>query len=233
MNILLMGCSWGVPNYYGLPGDEPETHLEFLIKKLGHNVLNCSLNGGSNLSSLNRVSTYFLEKKDIDHPTSDPAFQCIKYDPKFIVDKVIWFHTDPGRDSHVINRFNKSINQQLEQICRFTYKNISNFFEKLNFQSIAIIGGCADVHTCITEYFRPEFLLPSWQQELIGRSARTWNMQTGLPIPTDEDISIIEKSLAAIHLFEEKRDIFPDGGHPGRIAHKQLFDKLVVSLGLI
>lgn len=227
MNILLMGCSWGVPNYFGPPGDEPETHTEYLLKNLGHKVLNCSINGGSNLSSLHRVNEYFIEKKKIAHPTANPKFQEINYDPNFIVDKVIWFHTDPGRDAGIINRFNKSIETQLEEICRITYKKVAETFNQLKITNIIVIGGCADVHPCITDYMKLKFLLPSWQQELIGKSARTWNMETGLPNPADEDISIIEKSLHAVYTLDKKRNIFPDGAHPGKTAHKQLIENLI------
>lgn len=232
MNVLLMGCSWGVPNYFGPPGDDPETHTEFLLQNLGHKVLNCSINGGSNLSSLYRVNEYFIEKKDIAHPTAVPKFEDIKYDPNFIVDKVIWFHTDPGRDVVIINRYNKSIEKQLEEICRITYKKVAETFKQLKIKDITVIGGCADVHPCITDYIKPKFLLSSWQQELIYKSARTWNMETGLANPTDEDISIIQQSLDAIYTLDKKRNIFPDGAHPGKIAHKKLVEKLI-SLDLI
>jgi hypothetical protein len=32
-NILILGCSFGVPNYFGPPGVAAKDHTEFLLKK--------------------------------------------------------------------------------------------------------------------------------------------------------------------------------------------------------
>ena len=43
--ILLLGDSWGVPNYNGLPGISPDQHTEYLLINLGYEVVNFSMNG--------------------------------------------------------------------------------------------------------------------------------------------------------------------------------------------
>ena len=68
MNILILGCSFGVPNYYDThPTGMKKHHTEFLLRDKGHVVHNCSQNAGSNLQTLERANTY-LSGLPIVHP---------------------------------------------------------------------------------------------------------------------------------------------------------------------
>ena len=79
MNILIIGDSWGVPNYppYDLNlqhyGDPPETHTEFLLRAQGYKVTNCSIDASGNLKTI---------------------LAGIKYAETESVDWIIWFHTE-------------------------------------------------------------------------------------------------------------------------------------------
>ena len=79
MDIEIWGDSWGVPNYRRpTKGFRPEGHLEYRLKKDGHNVLNLAANGAGNLHS---IQNGIICKKN-----------------NWNTNCVIWFHTDLGRD---------------------------------------------------------------------------------------------------------------------------------------
>jgi len=221
---MLMGCSWGVPNYQEITGESPESHLEFLLKNLGHTVYNCSQNAGSNMHSLCRAID-LLDGIDISHPTLDQSREMIKGCKDLKIDLVIWFHTDPGRDLGIIDNKNKSISDLIEEICSKTYQSYGSFFEHIK-SKIVIIGACADIHPCIDNYIKYDFLLPSWQQELIGISTKFFRIESGLKTPTAEDVQLIENTIAVINKMKENKVLFPDGCHPGKIPHQKLFNRL-------
>ena len=220
MNILLMGCSWSVPNYFGLPGDPPETHSEFLLKALGHEVHNCGINAGSNLVSLERAKKY-LKGEIINHPAMLGKIKKQNPNP---IDLIIWFHTEPGRDIGVIDPAGKTISQQLTEICDVIYKNYSEFFNRLNCKT-AIIGGCSDIHPLIHQYIKPDFCLPSWQTQLIGKGSMGFDM-SAKATPTIEDVDFLNNALAVLDRMKTSA-YFPDAGHPGEKAHKELIDTLI------
>jgi hypothetical protein len=111
-NVLIIGDSWGVPNYppahYGdidrdHIGDPPEIHTEFLLRSLGHTVVNCSMNAKGNLTSI---------LKGIEHVQSNR------------VDWIVWFHTEMLRDAY-LNGMNKTyykISELVESISEIVYK---------------------------------------------------------------------------------------------------------------
>ena len=225
MNILLMGCSWAVPNYFGPPGDPIESHMEFLLRRQEHVVFNCARNGASNLHSLDRAKELIFERNFIDHAGLPTHFIKIDGDIKF--DLVIWFHTDPGRelkfDKDIIDNTNKSSREQLDELCAITYKEYNKFFEELN-AKVIIIGGCSDLNPIIHDYIKTNFIIESWQQILIGKGSETFTIVSGSNPPADEDIEIVNETLEVAKLMNDRRDLFPDGGHPGRQAHLDLFN---------
>ena len=126
----MIGDSWSVPNYHDPNGDPKETHIEFLLKNLGHTVHNCGMNGGSNFGTLDRAKVY-LSGKGIGHPAHLPNQGMIRTDQEKI-DLVIWFHTEPYRDIHLISPTNKTIDQQLHEICGIIYREYKDFLDSLN-----------------------------------------------------------------------------------------------------
>ncbi len=220
-----MGCSWGVPNYFGEPGDPIESHIEFLLRKQKHNVFNCARNGASNLHSLDRAKELIVERKFVDHAGLPTHF--IKIDGDIEFDLVIWFHTDPGRElrfhKDIIDVANKSTRQQLDELCVITYQEYNNFFKQLN-AKVIIVGGCVDINPVLYSLIEPDFVVESWQKVLLGKSCRTWDLRTGLNTPDDDDMEIVNETLEVVKLMDNRRDLFPDGGHPGKQAHLDLFN---------
>ena len=128
MNILLLGCSYGVPNYYGKPGDPPETHLQLLLEKVGHTVYNLSQNGSSNFNMINKANS-FLDGNEVDgvlgHSDPDPegyvVARRIKKPEDFSIDLIIWFHTSVLRDHR---QGQGTMSEQIQHLSHSTYEKI-------------------------------------------------------------------------------------------------------------
>jgi hypothetical protein len=213
MNILILGCSFGVPNYYGSPGVPAEHHVQFLLTNAGHTVHNCAENGGSNLNSLNRAKTY-LSGEAIGHPAygcSEQIAGC-----SVDIDWVIWFHTEIFRDP--------------DSNAREIYSEYAKFFAAHN-SKIAVIGGAGDTCTFLTEYITPDFYIPSWRQYLLGDDLPTSNtLWTKTAIVNsnqskEEKMDQINSDLLIRKRLQES-DYFPDGCHPGTYPHCDLFNQL-------
>jgi hypothetical protein len=136
MNILILGCSFGVPNYYGgSPTGMKEHHTEFLLRDKGHVVYNCSQNAGSNLQTLERAKKY-LNGMAIVHPAYHQNPPTDQFVNQFIqcknikaLDLIIWFHTELSRDGIHANT---------------VYSKFTEFFSTHN-AKVAVIGGAGDV----------------------------------------------------------------------------------------
>lgn len=119
MNIVIVGDSWGVPNYLNpILWDNwaPEHHTEHLLKKLGYHVYNYSLNSGSNMQTMKLVDFSLRHdgvnrnKKPLVSTPPDHVGRVLEpwMAPEGVpvglpkhVDWVIWFHTEPFRDGLV------------------------------------------------------------------------------------------------------------------------------------
>ena len=214
MNILMLGCSYGVPNYFGPPGAPPNHHLEFLLRDQGHSVHNCSKNSGSNLETLTRAKHYLLGNR-IEHPAyAGQYIECKEVAP---LDLVIWFHTEVSRGNTV--DFN----------C--VYKEFANFFLDLA-TPVAVIGGAGDVLPDFETFFTPDFFIPSWRRLILGEHTPLTNniSQSQLikksNLTVEQKIQVIDDSLHVIEAMQNSQH-FPDGCHPGTWPHQDLFDRLV------
>jgi hypothetical protein len=213
MNILILGCSFGVPNYYGPPGVPAEHHIQFLLTNAGHIVHNCAKNNGSNLESVNRAKTY-LSGGSIDHPAYGSSEQVVGY--TVAVDWFIWFHTEIYRDS--------------DSDARKIYSRYAKFFAEHN-SKIAVIGGAGDTYPCLTEYIQPDFYIPSWRKYLLGDDLPISNtLWTKTAIingnqSKEEKINQIDSDLL-IRKRLQQSEYFPDGSHPGTYPHLDLFSQL-------
>jgi hypothetical protein len=222
-NILILGCSFGVPNYFGPPGVAKEDHTEFLLKNKGHIVHNCSLNGGSNLETLTRAENY-LNGLKIKHPAFDNQFISISNDIK--IDLVIWFHTQLHRD----NISNNNI-----QLANYIYNKFSIFFKKLN-AKIAVIGGAGDIHDSFDNYITSDFLIKSWRQKILNDTTIPLSNGIGkildnVNLPNDKKINIIDNELLLINIVKKSMH-FPDGCHPGTAPHFNLVEELTKKFDL-
>ena len=214
MNILMLGCSYGVPNYFGPPGSPPEHHLEFLLTSQGHRVHNCSKNSGSNLETLTRAKQYLLGSR-IEHPAQ--TGQYVECKEVGTLDLVIWFHTEVSRGNTV--DFNS------------VYKEFANFFLDLA-TPVAVIGGAGDVLPDFETFFTPDFFIPSWRRLILGEHTPLTNniSQSQLikksNLTVEQKIQVIDDSLHVIEAMQNSQH-FPDGCHPGTWPHQDLFDRLV------
>jgi hypothetical protein len=225
MNFLLLGCSWAVPNYYGSPGDPPETHTEYLLRSHGHVVMNCGKNSGSNLQSLNRAKQY-LTGEEISHPAvltgekvPHPDMSLtIKKDTKVKnIDWVICFQTDYPRDFKNVS--SSGINR-IETVARHTFQEYKEFIESLG-SKFALIGGCMDLFPVYQEYVTPDFVVPSWSSVILGISPQHYKIND-----PELELQFMERQMH-LQKFKTNSDLFPDGSHPGAVAHNQLVKDLL------
>jgi hypothetical protein len=214
MDILMLGCSYGVPNYFG-PASWPESiHTEFLLKDKGHQVHNCSINGGSNLDSLNRAIRY-LDGDTIQHPAyKDKIIQC---DSPIKIDAIIWFHAELTRDSTV----------STSEI----YTRFAKFFNTIN-KPVAVIGGSGDVDFEFINYYQPDFFVPSWRRSILGIATPLTNSLSSADsikhsnLTTEQKLHLLDNNLQVLDMMAASEH-FPDGCHPGAKPHKDLVEQLI------
>lgn len=229
MNILFVGCSYGVPNYFGSPGVAPEYHTEYLLRKMGYTVHNCAGNGSSNLDAFDRLEEYVAGR-----PISDPAnrgfeIQLDNNDTRF--DWVVWFHTEILRDYLTANCNGSKINTAIELLYHKTYKRFFEISNRLNLKT-AVIGGCSEVSPIIYEYGNPTFVIHNWISRLLGQRLPTTHLLSQFSVVEDSPDTIEDKHLF-INNSEEimskirgRPDLFPDRGHPGIGPHRDLSEQL-------
>jgi len=226
MNILILGCSFGVPNYYGgFPTGMKEHHIEFLLRSRGHTVHNCSRNAGSNLHTLERAKEY-LSGKPIVHPASVKGYNNNSvYATQFVecknigpIDLVIWFHTEHTRDKE-------------EPL--LVYKEFAKFFSELN-AKVVVIGGAGDVLPEFVNTYTPDFFIQSWRRLILKKDVPLSNTLSAANFIDASDLSLAEKSkivnsnLELLELVNQSPHFF-DGVHPGAWPHQDLVNRLLAA----
>ena len=223
MNILILGCSFGVPNYYGgsLTGMK-EHHTEFLLQNRGHVVHNCSQNAGGNLNTLERANKY-LGGLPIVHPAcvigdannlyQNQFIECKNIEP---LDLIIWFHTELSRDGIYANT---------------VYAKFAEFFSTQN-TKVAVIGGAGDVLPEFLTMWTPDFFIPSWRRLILGKDVPLSNTLSAAEaihnssLPSTEKLKIVEDNLTLIELVKQSPHFF-DGCHPGEWPHRDLVNRMI------
>lgn len=212
MNILIIGDSWGVPNYVDPKGAKPEEHLEYRLKCLGYSVHNHAINGSSNQRSMESVNFSVL-------PT---------------IDWIIWFHTEVFRYNFDIK---KTIKENLFIESHKAYSYAKDFF--LNTSSkLVVIGGQAPIGPTIREtffnYIKPDYIIEDWRSELLGEElpeCYTVSSNNGIVWASnnadtqEEKEKLINNQIYIINKMWES-EYFPDNCHPGAKAHEILTNKL-------
>lgn len=215
MKFLLMGCSWGVPNYQGPPGPPKEAHIEYILESHGHSVVNCSWCAGSNLQTLARAKK-FLAGEPIIHP----GFQYTmlpKSDEAETIDWVVWFQTDFLRDFDKVSRSGMN---QIATVAHYTYQEYKNFFDTLNIK-LALIGGNMDLFPGWEKYFNPDFVIPSWSSEIFNVTPRTFDQDD-----PELEIRFMSQNIFLQRLKKTSED-FPDDSHPGARPYAELTKALL------
>jgi len=208
MIFLIIGCSWGVPNYFGPPGDPPETHSESLLTQAGHTVFNCAKNSGSNLESIERAQD-FLQGKTISHPAFNNQYQPV-YDQRPI-DWILWFQTEFIRDE---TRFRSRMNM-IHAIADHTYVQAKKLVATTGAR-LALIGGNSDVHPCYSQYLTPDYFVASWSSRILKLPV----FAAGMADP-ELEFKYINNELE-LQKLKRVSDQFPDRSHPGGGAHAEL-----------
>jgi hypothetical protein len=241
ISIMILGDSWGVPNYpptqyiedrikdlkkystdiqikFEHLGDPPETHTEFLLKDFGYNVINFSKNGGSNLDTI-RAATSYLKNN------------CCK------IDWIIWFHTESLRDRKEILTSSKvkfDIFDLSKKLAVMAYKE---FFELTNLSNAKtiVIGGQAPVF--VEEFIKicdhPKLLIEDWHSEILEITLPFSHGICNLDlfdhpscINSIEEKNKMLNDIDTILKLDYESDNFPDNAHPGKRAHQTLSDKI-------
>lgn len=235
--ILIIGDSWGVPNYEGPDcGAYPSEHTEYRLREMGYKVYNCALNGGSNCRSIDLAKSYLkgeevtLEPRYLIngyHEVNEPG--CIdEANPQ--IDWIIWFHTEFFR-----GRFyepGNAIEDSIRDCAHKNYEYASDFFKTQNAR-LAIIGGQSPVVTeILSKYIDPHFMIKDWRSEILGvklpevhtLSKVEWVEESS--DTTEYKLALLEKHKIVMDAMRDKRKLFPDCCHPGRKPHDMLASKL-------
>lgn len=243
MNILMMGDSWGVPNYNPDYNVAPETHTEYVLRSLGYKVFNFSLNGGSLLDSIDYVKTAL--KKDLKNLHCRLAKKTLIYykdgttsplpTPNYNgekIDWIVWFHTESVREQ-LLEHMQYYV--KLEEVHTFmshmAYRAFKMLLKISGNPKTAVIGGQAPIDPILYEYVKPDFEIVDWRSELVGK-----------PLPrcisfsrhgfVDRFYDSLEDKLKTLEthkiILDSMRDpnIFFDHCHPGPEPHMKLSKQL-------
>ena len=244
MNILILGCSVGVPNYAYRVIPKPPTrqrwaeprnttptdaHTEFLLREHGYNVVNSSQNNSSNLNSLDRAQK-LLAGKSVAHPRHDPdgvERDTIKLEhPPGNIDWVIWFHTELARDASDTELARYPITKLLNNTAEIVYRAYAQFIQELGAQ-VVVIGGAGDVLPSLYRYIQPTFCIPSWRSYIFKESLPSMNFLSRLEkfkliADTTENKMLMLQQQEIVRAKLAASDFFPDNNHPGEVPHREL-----------
>ena len=212
MNILILGDSWGIPNYFGPPGVDAKYHVEFLLKDLGHIVYNCANNGGSNLASF------------------ESANRLLKSLP-IQVDLMIWFHTESLRDRNLFNHDEKFyIDEIIQNSCKIIYGEFEKRKQTTKSKTF-VVGGQAKLVDSFYQITGADYVIPDWRSLIFNR-----------PFPVVHTLchlDLIEKSSDSLEFknnllkdhetildYMKQSSCFPDACHPGILPHRELVERI-------
>jgi hypothetical protein len=233
--ILMIGDSWGVPNYEGLPGSPPETHTEYRLRELGYKVYNCSMNARGNLAPIDLARRYLRGEIVILEPihlNTDLRGYGI---PKVIdeinpkIDYIIWFHTEFLRELY---RKALPLHENIIEAAHTTYRTAAEFFSEHSEAKKVIIGGQAPlVMDILQQYIKPDFCIPDWRSEILKIKmpeshtlTKTFWIENSAD-STESKLEMIEVNSKILEAMNRSPD-FPDNCHPGGNAHKLLVEKI-------
>lgn len=244
--ILIMGDSWGVPEYSLTPGEllsdptnvvrpkfwldaEPNYtdgiyHTDQYLRGLGYDVYNSAQGGISNVQAIRR------------------AISCIKNE-KLNPDLIIWFHTALFRDyQHFQWQISllKSYEQAVDDLAEAVYGKMANFLKENNDIPFIAVGGQAPlVKHVFDKYLNPFFRVDDWRSEILQEKlpefqafgsepmlhSWTWHPETIKKLLSISDL-YRDKMTALSNSAQIEDPLFPDGCHPGRTPHYELTKKI-------
>lgn len=237
--ILIIGDSWGVPNYEGTPGSPPETHTEYRLRELGYTVYNCAINGGSNSKSANLASKFLSGEPTVLEPIYlinklYPEGIATTVDKDLKIDVIIWFHTEFMRGEYKFDFVNTSIEQNIIHGAQHDYTIVRDFLNERPHAKLVVIGGQSPVITDILyQYLTPDLVIQDWRSELLNMPLPTvhtlikpelW-VEPSRVDTMDYKLKVLEDHKIILDAMQNS-DLFPDNCHPGGVAHEQLTTRL-------
>lgn len=217
--IIMIGDSFGVPNYAGPPGIAPEKHVEYLLKDLGYEVINLSTNNSLNETHLNLLDMFL---------SSNPFKK---------IDFVVWFHNcamhligpmlqiftiDSQQQEYLINTYNKAVNLKL--------KTKAKWF---------VIGGSSPIPDFFYNYKIHDGIIPDWRSQILNEDLpnvpgwRSSQNQIVLEDSNNRDTREFKQQLIKDFDYINQRlrrekTLFPDNSHPGERPHQDLAHTLSI-----
>jgi hypothetical protein len=237
--ILIIGDSWGVPNYEGKPGDPPETHTEFRLRELGYTVYNCAMNGGSNSKSIELARKFLSGEPAVLEPIYliNKLYPCNiekTVDKDYKIDAIVWFHTEFMRGDYKFDFVNTSIEQNIIYGAQHDYTIVGDFVNEHPYAKLVVIGGQSPVTTDILyQYLTPDLVIQDWRSELLDMPLPTvhtlikpelW-VEPSRVDTMDYKLKVLEDHKIILDAMQNS-DLFPDNCHPGGKAHEQLTKRL-------
>lgn len=243
-NILIVGDSWGVPNYVKGYNTVPEDHTEYLLRSMGYNVFNYSLNGGSNVDTI----TYALsdiENKEL-RADEDPTYKRKTHadagtGPEFIpkpnyrgekIDWIVWFHTESLRAAIYPIMFRWLRIEDIHELgCKSSYRAFKHLVEACDNPKTVVIGGQAPVDPSLYDYHKPTHVIEDWRSEIVNRKLPRCISLSRLDLveksnhSVDEKIEILNLHAEIYDAMNNKEQFF-DSCHPAALPHKQLTNRL-------
>lgn len=208
MNVLILGCSFGVPGN----GCPEQYHTENQLKDLGHTVYNFSIRGAGNLETL------------------DSGIKFIETNPNFKVDWLVWFHTELIRDNEELGK-KTSKYYSLDYLSKLVYNEYAKFIRTLNCK-IAVIGGAAPIYPNFFDYITPDFCIPSWFNEILNLElpqiqtlSKPEAVAAAQGIGSWDKLKVLERHEEILNALEASED-FPDNYHAGMRPHIELSKRL-------
>lgn len=247
--ILIIGDSWGVPNYCEDWDCRPEEHTEYRLRNLGYDVLNFSLNGSAMLETIeyakntiqNTLDTnsqfYGLVKQKRNTYSRNGSVKEMPI-PKYHgqkIDWVLWFHTETIRDFGSASNLTMPYLtcQEFHEIgCKAVYRAFCNLINIIGKDiKTAIIGGQAPVDAILYQYHKPNFIIEDWRSEIVGKKLPQCHTFSRYDF-VDQTYDTLDKKLEILNTHKEIMDsmsdtsLFFDRCHPGGKPHAMLTEKL-------
>ncbi len=225
MNILILGCSWGVPNYveHDVKTWTPDAHIHTMLKDQGHNVINLSLYGSSNLRQVFRFHSWYQGRAITEFDFGEYKL------PFCSIDLVIWFKTSVYRDWPENIPKNPTL---FKGLVNETYKRIANVLGILDEPKFVAIGGVGPLLPSYTEYFTPDLVIEDWRSDILGIDFPKNHYWGGVGETFALDYKNLseeeQKEISDVYqiMSESPRNNFPDDCHPGLNPHKNLFQTI-------
>ena len=218
--ILIMGDSWAdwrCPQVHGNNRENDSHHLTGMLKEQGYHVVNCAKMGSSNFKAIERAELE-LEKNSFDW--------------------VIWFQTEVFRDGHMYNADEPFRLEELaEKLAAEQYKLFESLRHKNNLKAI-VIGGQAPTFPFIRDYIKIEMLVDDWRSQIVQKKLPFSHIMS---LTEFADILLNKNSCQdsfrqrlkflgeveiIFNLCDQRRDLFPNGSHPGEKPHRELADNI-------